>query len=109
MYAEKEIRRLTDCLVEKFNPHKVILFGSQAKGTATEKSDIDLCVVADFEGKYEDKRKLRGAMNKYLALDCDADTGFDLVLYAPDEWEGRKDNKGDFAHIIKKDGVVLHG
>jgi predicted nucleotidyltransferase len=107
MYAETEIRRLTGCLVEKFNPEKVILFGSQAKGTATQRSDIDLCVVADIET--ENKRELRSEINGYLAWDCDAEMSFDLIVYTIKEWEDRQDNKGDFAHIIKKNGVVLHG
>jgi DNA polymerase sigma len=31
--------------VSKINPIKVILFGSHAKGTATEESDFDVCVI----------------------------------------------------------------
>jgi len=34
-------------IVEVANPRKVILFGSQARGTATEESDADLMVIED--------------------------------------------------------------
>ncbi|MCL2053568.1 MAG: nucleotidyltransferase domain-containing protein [Oscillospiraceae bacterium] len=107
MYAEAEIRRLTKELVDKFNPEKVILFGSQAKGTATEKSDIDLCVVADVET--ESKIDLGSDINHYLIWDCDSEKPPDIIVYTPLEWSERQDNRGDFAHIIKRNGVVLHG
>ena len=44
-----------DFLIEPllpFKPKKIILFGSQAKGTATEKSDLDVCVVIDTDKKH---------------------------------------------------------
>ena len=107
MYAETEIRRLAKELVDKFNPEKVIVFGSQAKGTATAKSDIDLCVVADVEA--DNKRNLRSDMNFYLSWDCESEVSVDLILYTPLEWAERQNNRGDFAHIIKRNGVVLHG
>ena len=109
MYAETEIKRLVKELVNKFKPEKVIVFGSQADGTATENSDIDFCVIVNIEALIEKKRELRREINKYLAYDCDADKPFDLIIYAAGEWETLSQNKGDFAHIIKESGVVLHG
>ncbi|MCL2282067.1 MAG: nucleotidyltransferase domain-containing protein [Fibromonadales bacterium] len=38
------ISRIVQCLMG-LNVYKVILFGSYAKGTATEDSDIDLVVI----------------------------------------------------------------
>ena len=34
-------------IVDGFNPTHVLLFGSHAKGTATEDSDLDVIVVSD--------------------------------------------------------------
>ena len=39
------IKSMTDTIVEKFQPIRVVLFGSLARGTATKYSDIDLLVV----------------------------------------------------------------
>jgi predicted nucleotidyltransferase len=37
-------------IVNKFHPEKIILFGSQARGTAGPDSDVDLLVVMSLEG-----------------------------------------------------------
>lgn len=40
---------------KKYNVDKIILFGSRAKGTHRERSDIDIAVVGgDFDGFYWD-------------------------------------------------------
>ena len=39
--------RILDALVDIFGAQKIIVFGSCARGTATEHSDVDLCVVRD--------------------------------------------------------------
>jgi len=40
--------------VERFNPVKILLFGSYARGTAVPDSDVDLLVVMPVQGS---KRK----------------------------------------------------
>lgn len=49
MSAEEVIREAAG-ICRKYSAKKVILFGSRAKGTATERSDIDIAVsgVVDF-------------------------------------------------------------
>jgi len=96
-----EIDNITRQFVEIYNPHKLILFGSQAKNKSTAKSDIDLCVVA----KIADKRTALTDM--YLNIECDRP--FDLLLYTPDEWERNVTDHTSFAYQINKEGVVLHG
>ena len=41
------IQEMVDRIVRDFNPVKVILFGSQARGDAGPDSDVDLLVVMD--------------------------------------------------------------
>jgi predicted nucleotidyltransferase len=41
------IRELSQTIKGKFNPHRIILFGSYGYGVPTEGSDIDLFVIMD--------------------------------------------------------------
>ena len=41
------IRELSQTIKGKFNPQRIILFGSHGYGTPTEGSDIDLFVIMD--------------------------------------------------------------
>ena len=66
---QEQIIRLCD-------PQKILLFGSQAKGTATAKSDIDLCIIAATR----DKRALLTA----LYCDTESDIPIDFLLYTPE-------------------------
>ncbi|HCQ04673.1 MAG TPA: hypothetical protein DIT99_30150, partial [Candidatus Latescibacteria bacterium] len=38
------------CIVTRFDPERIILFGSHAPGTVGKDSDVDLLVVMPFEG-----------------------------------------------------------
>ena len=45
MTAETIISTMVDRIVGRFQPARVVLFGSYARGTAIESSDVDLLVV----------------------------------------------------------------
>lgn len=82
-------------------PTRIILFGSQAKGTAGEWSDIDFCVVA------ETKSKRRYAAEMQQLLDCEKPV--DIIVYTPSEWEECLGDPASFAAKIEKEGIVLYG
>lgn len=41
--------------VKKYNPEKVILFGSQADGTANKNSDYDIAIIKDTNKPYRER------------------------------------------------------
>ena len=43
--TDEAIRIMVDRITTRFNPERIILFGSQSRGTAGVDSDIDLLVV----------------------------------------------------------------
>jgi uncharacterized protein len=51
MATMRAIRNLGREIGGRFNPQRVILFGSHAKGTAGRDSDVDLLVIMPFRGK----------------------------------------------------------
>ena len=46
MTSMETVERMVDRIVERFQPQKVILFGSHARGDARSGSDFDLLIVA---------------------------------------------------------------
>ena len=96
-----EINLIKEQIVSLYNPSKIILFGSQAKGTATIKSDIDLCVVKDTENKQE--------LLADMYLNIESSKPFDLLLYTEDEWNRCVNDTTSFAYLINKKGTVIYG
>jgi uncharacterized protein len=50
MVDEGRIAKLTEQIVQEFQPDKIILFGSHARGEPRPDSDIDLLVILPFKG-----------------------------------------------------------
>lgn len=57
---EKIIKLALEELVEKYQPHTVILYGSRATNEATETSDIDLACFCDHGCELKDARLFNG-------------------------------------------------
>jgi predicted nucleotidyltransferase len=49
MASQSEIQALADKIVLDFQPEKIILFGSHARGDARPDSDVDLLVIMDSD------------------------------------------------------------
>jgi len=79
----------------------ILLFGSQARGTAGADSDVDLCVVAPASNK----RKLLTEL--YLNADCERPV--DILLYTPEEWASSVADPHSFAYKLHREGVRLYG
>jgi len=58
--TEHELCEITDAIVRCANPVKVILFGSQVRGTTDENSDVDLLVID--EQPFSPRRSRRRAI-----------------------------------------------
>ena len=101
MKTEIELEKITRQFVDRYQPEKILLFGSQAKNSAGRDSDIDLCVIVNVT----DKRKLLTDMY----LNIVSDLPFDVLLYSPNEWEQCVADHTSFACQIIKEGVILHG
>lgn len=85
----------------EYGAEKIILFGSRAKGTETEYSDIDICIIV----KATDKRRLAAT----ISAEIDCDIPVDILVYTPDEWNECIQDETSFATKILKEGTVLYG
>lgn len=61
--SEKAIKEMVRRIVEQFQPEKIILFGSYARGTAGLNSDVDL--LADVRCSYRDKANKRNKTGRF--------------------------------------------
>lgn len=95
------VNKITEQIVSKFRPTRIILFGSIAKGTYNSNSDIDLCIIKDTLNK----REL--ITNIYTEIDCEIP--FDILIYTNKEWAKNINDQSSFAYKINKTGVVLYG
>ena len=94
IYSVEEIRRLVNPVLSRNNVRKAVLFGSYVKGSADEKSDVDILLDSglkglQFVGLIEDIR---------FALGKDVDV-FDVTHIVP--------NSKIFSEI-SRDGVVIY-
>ncbi len=98
----KKIEELVRRIVSRFQPEKVILFGSHARGTAGADSDADVLVVMSVEGS---KRKKANEID--LAL-VGIDLPVDVIVVTPDELEKYKNQIGTIIYPALREGKVLY-
>jgi predicted nucleotidyltransferase len=96
------ITQMTDRIVTRFHPDRVILFGSHATGTATPDSDVDLLVVMPIEGS---KRQARLAIRAALH---DIAVPKDVLVLTPEELGEQQAVMGTIARTAVREGRVLH-
>ena len=91
--------------IESLHPEcTIILFGSYARGDASEVSDLDICVlVPELTSRREDM-----AVDAMCAIPDGFPLLYDLVLYTFDEFEQDRQNKNLLGYHIFKDGVILN-
>lgn len=103
--SDTQKKQLLDRIVsdlKKFNPEKIILFGSQAEGTAGEDSDFDLFVVSESGKSMHDR-----AVEMRLALK-DYDIPIDIIALTPKELEEKQIVKDMFVDDILSNGQTLY-
>ncbi|NUN10522.1 MAG: nucleotidyltransferase domain-containing protein [Ignavibacteriaceae bacterium] len=81
---------------------QIILFGSQARGTADEYSDIDLLVILkNIHNRFELMRRLR---RKLHSIPYD----FDILTITPEEYNRDRQICGTLARYASQDGLVIY-
>jgi predicted nucleotidyltransferase len=99
----REIQEIADQIIEKYQPEKIILFGSAARGEFTLDSDVDMLIVKKDTPHYgiDRMRELRKLIKKKIAAD--------FLIYRPDEIEKRLKMGDPFLRDIFTEGKVLYG
>ncbi|MFN3455916.1 MAG: nucleotidyltransferase family protein [Pseudobdellovibrio sp.] len=89
------IKKTIDIIAQTARPAKIILFGSRARGTYRDNSDIDLCVVGKTCTEETWAKLLLSIQNDFHTL-----MKIDLVEYEL--------LTADYHNEIKKDGIIVY-
>jgi predicted nucleotidyltransferase len=102
MTGEVVLDTMVDRIVARFQPRRVVLFGSRARGTATADSDVDLLVVLD---RVSDKREAAIEIRRVLS---DLPVCKDIIVTTPDEMARRGDLAGSVLRPALREGKVIY-
>ena len=87
---------------DEANAEAVILFGSYAKGDATENSDVDLLVIAESDlPRFKRSRRLYKLFKPYPF-------GMDILVYTPAEVEKGAKSSLSFVSTVLKEGKTVY-
>ena len=100
--APAVVDKLVANVVSIANPHRIILFGSAARGEEGGQSDIDLLVVMP-----EGVHRRRTAQKLYREIKGLA-VPFDIVVATTQDLEKHRDNDGLIYKNALKEGIVLY-
>ena len=100
--TEDGLRSIAETLGAQPGVLRVILFGSRARGTASEHSDVDLLVICEgHPDKAETTQRLRELLPRRRF-------GIDLLVIGEQQFREEKDIIGTIAFPANKYGRVLH-
>src|SRR5215510_12137011 len=94
------IRRFARQVAERFQPEKIILFGSHAYGTPHANSDVDILVVMPARNQHDQAVKIR--------WEIPAPFPMDLIVRTPHNLRWRLAEKESFHTEIMTKGKVLY-
>src|SRR6056297_1418210 len=101
--TKEKLEIMIEAIKNKIKPNKIILFGSFAKGTQKEDSDIDICVITDHN-----KRKIDMLRELRLSTIGKIDIPMDIVIYGNTEFSQRAEEENSFENQINKERVLLY-
>ncbi|MDA8325326.1 MAG: nucleotidyltransferase domain-containing protein [Nitrospiraceae bacterium] len=98
---KKELGRITDIIIDKYQPEKIVLFGSFAEDKIHEWSDIDLLIIKETSARPVDR-----SIDLFRLIQ--PKVGIDLFIYTPAEYDALLKEKYSFLLDILKRGKVIY-
>ncbi len=102
MIETTKIDEIVNRIATKFNPEKIILFGSYAANNPNEDSDLDLLIIQESDlprhkRGFEIRKSLIGAK-----------TPMDIIIYTPNEFINEKDIDFSFINNALQNSKTLY-
>ena len=102
MIETTKIKDIVFRIAKKFNPDKIILFGSYATGNPNNDSDLDLLIIKDTDlppqkRSFDIQKSLIGSM-----------IPIDILVYTNKEFDREKDKKYSFISSAIKTSKIVY-
>src|SRR5713226_1146852 len=94
------IRRFARQVAERFQPDKIVLFGSYAYGTPHADSDVDILVIMPARNQLDQAVKIE--------LACDPPFPLDIIVRTPHNMEWQLAEGDSFLREITSKGRILY-
>ena len=100
--SDRLLDEVTRKIVERFDPKRIVLFGSRARGEARSDSDLDLFVEMET-----DRRPPERAVEVASIFGLRT-WPLDVVVYTPAEVERLRNVRGTLLSVIEAEGRLLY-
>jgi uncharacterized protein len=103
MADQEVLEAIVRCLVDELDPEQIYLFGSRARGDATEDSDYDVMVVVEERtgAPYEMEQRSRWALRAVRRP-------MDIVIVTRDYFEWMLGAVASLPSTVRKEGRLLY-
>jgi predicted nucleotidyltransferase len=99
---EKILDEFKHRIISRYQPQRIILFGSYATGRHRADSDLDILVVMDVKGSTRQKA------NEIDLLMSDRIVPMDFVVLTPEQYERQKNIVGTMVRQADREGRVIY-
>ncbi|MBU7029552.1 MAG: nucleotidyltransferase domain-containing protein [Theionarchaea archaeon] len=96
-----QIEKLKGRIVKDYNPEKIILFGSLARGDYHELSDVDMIIIKKTRKRFLER------IGDVLLLN-DTEMHLECFVYTPEEFSKMIEEENPFIEEVLKSGVVVY-
>lgn len=109
MVTDGRLKKILSQIVEniktKYNPEKIILYGSFAYGVPDENSDIDLLIIKETSERPLDRMAL---VHRIVDIRDSSYPAFSAIVLTPDEIKQRLEIGDQFIEKILTRGELLY-
>jgi predicted nucleotidyltransferase len=102
MLTAPPVAEITQTIVERFHPRRIIVFGSYARRSARPDSDLDLFVEMESDLKPAQRA---AQIARVFGI---RPWAMDVIVYTPDEMARERHRVGSLMSIIEAEGQVLY-
>ena len=98
----KDLSWLVERIKDGYEPERILLFVSLARGDTHEWSDVDLIIVKDTDASYGERvRELLPVLRGWPG-------GADIIVYSLLEYERARASNSRFLREAERDGLTLY-